>query len=128
VRGSATADRPFRHDAAPRTVRVADGRLLDHEAPLRKPHLERGVVEVARRAPSDPGRQRLEQPAVEADEVAARAERQPVEIDGGAARCRCSREGGWDVRSHGAVWVDAAGSRIGGSPPSCGGELRRVSD
>src|SRR6185503_19622193 len=73
--GSATADRPFRHDAAPRTVRVADRRLLDHEAPLRKPHLERGVVEVARRAPPDPGRQRLEQPAVEPDEVAARAER-----------------------------------------------------
>jgi hypothetical protein len=65
-----------------------DRRLLDHERSLRKFDLKRGVVEIARRPPLQPRGQRLVDASVEPDEVPARAERQPVQVNPGHARQR----------------------------------------
>jgi hypothetical protein len=60
---------------------VVDRRLLDHERSLRDFDLQRGVVEVARRPPLEPRCNRLEDASVQPHRVAARAEREPVEVD-----------------------------------------------
>ena len=79
----AAADRTFGNDAALIAALVADRRLLDHEASVLDPNLERRVVEIARRPPPQPRGHRLVDATVEPNEVAAGAQRQPVEIDGG---------------------------------------------
>ena len=77
----ATADGAFGDDAALLAAPVGDRRLLDDELRLRDFDLERGVVEVTGRTPLHPRRQRLVDATVEPDEVPARAERQPVQVD-----------------------------------------------
>ena len=90
--GPAIADGASSDDSALGAVAVRDRCLLDHEASLRHAHLERGVVEVADRVDGGSTPSRLEDAAVEADEVSARAERQPVEVDRGGLR-----GGVWDA-------------------------------
>jgi hypothetical protein len=73
------ADRTFGDDAALGAI-APHRRLLDHEPSFRHAHLERRVVEVAAISPFEPGRDCLEDLSVQADEVAARTKRQPIEI------------------------------------------------
>ena len=84
----ASADGAFGDDTALLSAPVVDRRLLDHERSLREFDLKRGVVEVARRPPLQPRGQRLVDASVEPDEVPARAERQPVQVNPGHARQR----------------------------------------
>ena len=79
----AGADRAARDDAALAGRATGNRRLLDHVAPHSDAHLERGVVEVARLPPREACPDRLEGAAAQPDAVAARTERQPVEIDAG---------------------------------------------
>jgi hypothetical protein len=62
-------------------AQVRDGRLFDDVCPFRYFDLEGGVIEVASRTPLDPRSQRLIDATVEPDEVPARAEGQPVQVD-----------------------------------------------
>ncbi|MFL5889391.1 MAG: hypothetical protein ACJ76M_09930 [Solirubrobacteraceae bacterium] len=80
--GRATADGASGDDAPIGGAQVRDRCLLDHVRLLQELDLEGGVVEVAPRTPLDARRERLVDATIEPDEVAARAERQPVEIDG----------------------------------------------
>jgi hypothetical protein len=79
--GYATADRPLGDDAAFVAVAPWDRRHLDHEPPLRYTHLECGVVQVTAFSPPEPSRNPLEDTPVEPNDVTARAQRQPVEVD-----------------------------------------------
>jgi hypothetical protein len=65
---------------------VVDRRLLDHVFCLGQLQLQRGVVEVARRSSLQSCRDGLVDATVEPDEVAARPERQPVEVHRGVTR------------------------------------------
>ncbi|HEX2346030.1 MAG TPA: hypothetical protein VHI12_05560 [Gaiellaceae bacterium] len=98
----AASDRTFGNHATLLNVVVADGRLLDHEASLRHLHDERGVVEIARRPPLKPRCDRLEDASVQPHQVAARAEREPVEVDPGSRLCR-----------HAGILTTARPARIG---------------
>jgi hypothetical protein len=72
-----------RADHAPAgLVGIRRGRQLDRVAIAVHLDDERRVVQVASLAVPAHSGDRLEQPAVEPDEVAARAERHPVEIHG----------------------------------------------
>jgi hypothetical protein len=71
----ASADCPFADHSTSLVAPVVDRRLLDHEPPVWDLDLERGVVQIARSPPRQSCRQRLVYAAVEADEVAAGAER-----------------------------------------------------
>ena len=73
-----TADGAFGDDASPLAAQVRDRRLLDDERPLWDSDFERGVVEVAHRAPLHSCHQRLVGATVEPDEMTACAEWQPV--------------------------------------------------
>lgn len=84
----ASADGAFGDDTALLSAPVVDRRLLNHERSLREFDLKRGVVEVARWPPLQPRGQRLVDASVEPDEVPARAERQPVQVNPGHARQR----------------------------------------
>ena len=84
----ASADGSFGDNTAILSAPVVDRRLLDHERSLRELDLKRGVVEVAGRPPLQPRGQRLIHASVEPDEVPARAERQPVQVNPGHARQR----------------------------------------
>jgi len=84
----AASDRTFGNHATLLAVVVADGRLLDHEASLGHLHDERGVVEIARRPSLKPRCDRLEDASVQPHRVAARAEREPVEVDSDFRLCR----------------------------------------
>jgi hypothetical protein len=77
----ATAHHTLRDDTTLDSVAVSDRCLLDHEPPLRHAHVERRVIEVARWSPLEPRRHGLENAPVQANRVAARAERQPVQIN-----------------------------------------------
>src|SRR5918994_6730845 len=76
-----SADGTFGDDYSVLAAPVVYRRLLDHERSLWEFDLQRGVVEVVRAAALQPGRQCLVQTAVEPDEVPARAEGQPVQVD-----------------------------------------------
>ena len=80
----AASDCTFGNNATLPAVAVGDRRLLDHEAALRHAHLKRRVVEVARRPPLEPGCHGLKDPSVQSHRVAARAQREPVEVNGGS--------------------------------------------
>ncbi len=99
----ATADGASCDDSARGAVVVWHRRLLDHEPPLGHAHLERGVVEVVGGAILDERHRRLEDAPVEADEMPACAERQPVKVDHGGLR-----GGVWDadLGSLAARWLD----------------------
>ena len=84
----ASADGTFGDHTAFLAAPVVDRRLLDHERCLREFDLKRGVVEVARGPPLQPRGQRLVDASVEPDEVPARAEWQPVQVNPGHARQR----------------------------------------
>ena len=77
----ACADRPLGDDAALLGGRVEDRRHLNHEALGIQSNFERRVVEGARRAPGHTGGDRLVRATVDANEMPAGAERQPVQID-----------------------------------------------
>jgi hypothetical protein len=77
--GEARPDGPLRDGAAARVHR----RHLDHPPAVGQGDLERRVVEVAARPVRRPCGDRLVDAPVEAHDVPARAERQPVEVDGG---------------------------------------------
>jgi hypothetical protein len=86
----ASADGALGDDTTLLAAPIVDRRLLDHECSLRDFNLKRGVVEVARRPPLQPRRQRLVDATVEPDEVPARAEGQPVQVNRrhvGSVRC-----------------------------------------
>jgi hypothetical protein len=84
----ASADGALGDDAALLAAPVVNRRLLDHERSLRNFDLKRGVVEVARWPPLQPRRKRLVEATVEPDEVPARAEGQPVQVNGRHRRQR----------------------------------------
>jgi hypothetical protein len=65
----AASDRTLGNHPALHAVAVRDRRLLDHEPPLRHPHHKRRVVEVARRPPPQPRRQRLEDSSIQPDGI-----------------------------------------------------------
>ena len=89
----ATADGASGNDAPLLPAQVWDRRLLDDEGPLRDFDLKRGVVEIARRTPLQPRRQRLVDATVKPDETPTGAERQPVQIDcGRRSTCRIASE------------------------------------
>ena len=69
------------NDAALSAVAGWDPCLLDHKTSLRHAHHKRRVVEVAAISPLEPRRNRLEDAAVQADRVATRPERKPIQID-----------------------------------------------
>jgi hypothetical protein len=71
-------------DATLGPVAGAERCLLDHEASLRDANLERGVEEVAGGPPGEPRCRRLEEASVQTHRMAARAEREAVEVDAGA--------------------------------------------
>jgi hypothetical protein len=98
----AASDGTLGDDAALSAVVVADGRLLDHEASLRHLHDERGVVEIARRPSLKPRCDRLEDASVQPHRMAARAEREPVEVDSSSRLCR-----------HAGILTTARPARIG---------------
>src|SRR5437588_12955397 len=95
-----TADGAFGDDASPLAAQVRDRRLLDDERPLWDSDLERGVVEVAHRAPLHSCHQRLVGATVEPDEVTACAEWQPVQVDCSRPSCRIASEHVSAVLSH----------------------------
>ena len=106
--GPATADSAFGDDAPLHPAPVVDRRLLDDERPLGDFDLERGVVEVTRRTPPHPGRQRLVDATVEADEVSTGAEGQPVQVDCGArSTCRVASQQVSAARFHRRCWRSA---------------------
>ena len=74
--------------SASRATRAADVKSsdrchLDREARSGDPHLQRGVIQIAAVTPIERRGDRLEHDAVESDRVAARAQRQPEEVDRG---------------------------------------------
>src|SRR3954471_6400367 len=75
-----TADRALGHDASVLSAPVVDRRLLDDVRRPGKRHLERGVVEITRRTPLQPRRDRLVHATVEPDEMPPGPERQPVQV------------------------------------------------
>ena len=83
----AACDRTFGNDATLSAVAVANRRLLDHEATLFHMHDKRRVVEIARSPPLEPRCDRLEDAPIEPHEVAARADREPVEVNPGLELC-----------------------------------------
>ena len=84
--GPAASDRASGDDVAFGAVVVRDWRLFDHEASLRHAHLERGVVEVARGSMPEQRRSGLVDAPVDCHGMSARAERQPVQVDGDILR------------------------------------------
>jgi hypothetical protein len=84
--GKAAPDRAFGDHTSPRVPLVWGGGDLDHEAPVSKPNLETGVVEIERRTALEQGLNAFIGLAVEAHETAAarrpRAKRKPVEVNG----------------------------------------------
>ena len=72
-------------DPALAATPVVDRRLLDYVSALRQLQLQRGVVEIARRSSLQSCRHRLVDAAVQPDEVAARPQRQPVEVHRGVS-------------------------------------------
>jgi hypothetical protein len=78
--GYAYADRASGDDAALAAFAPCR-RLLDHESSLGHVYFERRVVEVGAVAVLQARRERLEDEAVQADGVAAGAEREPIEVD-----------------------------------------------
>ena len=87
----AAADRTFDDDATLRGAAKRDRRHLDHEPALRDPHLERRVVEIAGRPPSEPCCHALVHAPVQPDRASTCAERKPVEM---RHRVRTSRSQG----------------------------------
>jgi hypothetical protein len=69
-------------DAALRSL-APRRRLLDHEAALRQVHLQGRVVEIAAIAALESCREPFEDLPVQANGMAAGAERKPVEVDAG---------------------------------------------
>jgi hypothetical protein len=90
----AASDRTLGYNATLPAVAVGDRRLLDHEASLRHAHLKRRVVEGVRHAPLEPRRHRLEDAPVQPHRLAARAEREPVEVDPRLGLCSHTGIGG----------------------------------
>ena len=74
-------DRALRDHASPVAVPVRDRGLLDHESTVRHVHFERRVIKVAAAAAVNGRVTSLVDAPVQPDEVAACAERQPVEVD-----------------------------------------------
>src|SRR6266480_2139131 len=79
--GPTGTNRPFGDDAPFRAVRISDRRLLNHVVPLRHDHLKGGVVELTRRALLDFRRDSFIDLSVQAHEVPARPQREPVQVD-----------------------------------------------
>lgn len=77
----AGTNRTLGDDATLGSVAIADRCLLDHETPRRHVYLERSVIEVARLPPLEPRRYCLEDASVQPHRVAARSEREPVDVD-----------------------------------------------
>src|SRR4051812_26184001 len=77
-----TADRALGHDAPVLAAPVVDRRLLDDVRRPRKLHLKRGVVEITRRTPLKPRRDRLVHATIEPDEMPPGPQRQPVQVYG----------------------------------------------
>ena len=75
------ANRATSGHATPRSVTARDGRLFNHEAPLRHAHLKRGMVEITCRPMLEPRHHRFEHATIETHGMAARPQRQPVQID-----------------------------------------------
>ena len=84
--GPLAADGTSGDDTAFGSVVVRDRRLFDHEASLRHTYLERGVIEVAGGSMSEQRRSGLVDAAVDCYGMSARAERQPVQINGDILR------------------------------------------
>jgi hypothetical protein len=87
-----TADGARGDDTAALLVAVRRRRELDRVTLVAHVHDEHRVVEVAARPPLPGGLERLEDATVQAHAVSARAERDPVEVDGRRAGVvhRCS--------------------------------------
>jgi hypothetical protein len=83
ARSAAAADWAFANDAARCTIGITDRCHLDHEASLRHAHLKRGVVQVQRPPPLKASLDGLEYAPVQPNGTAARAERQPIQVDAG---------------------------------------------
>src|SRR3954469_6701033 len=75
-----TADRALGHDAPVLAAPVVDRGLLDDVRRPLKRHLEGGVVEITRRTPLQPRRDRLVHATVEPDEMPSGPQRQPVQV------------------------------------------------
>jgi hypothetical protein len=82
----ATPDGAHRDDAATRLVGVRRRRYLDRVAITVDHDDERGVEELAPLSMLAERVDRLEDPAVEADRMTARAQRDPIEIGGSCER------------------------------------------
>jgi hypothetical protein len=76
-------DRSLDRHAALDAPTVDDRGLLDHESALGKLRDERRMVEVIPRSPLDPSGDGLEQLAAQPDDMRARAERNPIQVDVG---------------------------------------------
>jgi hypothetical protein len=81
ARCPAAADRSFPNDTPLRAVGVGDRSHLDHDAPLGSAHLKRRVVDVTDGSTREPRRHRFVDAAVQTDRTAARAQREPEEVD-----------------------------------------------
>src|SRR3954447_6134021 len=75
-----TADRALGHDPPVLAAPVVDRRLLNDVRRPWKLHLERRVVEITRRTPLQPRRDRLVHATIEPDETPPGPERQPVQL------------------------------------------------
>ena len=80
-------DRAYADDSAIRTAAAQHRGHLDDETLRAQAYLKRGVVQVARSPMPVTCLQGFEDPPVEADAVAAGAERQPVQRHAGGQRC-----------------------------------------
>ena len=98
---------------------VTDRRLLDHKPCRRDTDFERRVVQVARRSPRSPRRRRLEQAAVESNEMATSAEGQPVQVDRGPLKTCRSADGYTCARNRHAATIPGPVDRNNnvGRPP-----------
>lgn len=76
------SDGPFGHDTSFGSVRIRDGRHLDHVAAFGNRDLESRVVQIARLSPMDQCRHRLEHLATGQHNSLTRAERDPQQIHG----------------------------------------------